>query len=159
MDQLTFAQLLGNYGEFVGAIAVVATLGYLSLEVRRSRLATLASVEMIRSEQSIREVLADRESEFMPSLVVRARAGEALSEEELYRIDRTTILSITRLLSDFAQRKTLGLKIPRGGPFNALRENLEIFGAPVRERWSHFRSFTPQEFVEWVEGNVPELAQ
>ena len=26
MDHLTFAQLLGNYGEFVGAIAVVATL-------------------------------------------------------------------------------------------------------------------------------------
>ena len=26
MDHQTFAQLLGNYGEFVGAIAVVATL-------------------------------------------------------------------------------------------------------------------------------------
>ena len=34
MDHQAFAQLLGNYGEFVGAIAVVATLGYLSVQVR-----------------------------------------------------------------------------------------------------------------------------
>jgi len=27
MDHKSFAQLLGNYGEFVGAIAVVVTLG------------------------------------------------------------------------------------------------------------------------------------
>ena len=37
MDHLTFAQLLGNYGEFVGAIAVVATLVYLAVQVRHSR--------------------------------------------------------------------------------------------------------------------------
>jgi hypothetical protein len=34
MDHQTFAQLLGNYGEFVGALAVVATLVYLTLQVR-----------------------------------------------------------------------------------------------------------------------------
>lgn len=34
MDHQTFAQLLGNYGEFVGAIAVVATLIYLARQVR-----------------------------------------------------------------------------------------------------------------------------
>jgi len=34
MDHQAFAQLLGNYGEFVGAIAVVATLVYLSMQVR-----------------------------------------------------------------------------------------------------------------------------
>jgi hypothetical protein len=36
MDHLTFAQLLGNYGEFVGALAVVATLAYLALQIRRN---------------------------------------------------------------------------------------------------------------------------
>ncbi len=37
MDHLTFAQLLGSYGEFFGAIAVIATLIYLSIQVRHSR--------------------------------------------------------------------------------------------------------------------------
>jgi hypothetical protein len=36
MDHQAFAQLLGNYGEFVGAIAVVVTLGYLTVQVRMS---------------------------------------------------------------------------------------------------------------------------
>jgi len=36
MDHLTFAQLLGNYGEFVGAIAVVVTLGYLAVQIRQN---------------------------------------------------------------------------------------------------------------------------
>ena len=37
------AQLLGNFGEFVGAIAVVATLAYLSVQVRHSTSATQAA--------------------------------------------------------------------------------------------------------------------
>ena len=48
MDHLTFAQLLGNYGEFVGAIAVVATLGYLAVQIRQqnreSRQAAMSTV-------------------------------------------------------------------------------------------------------------------
>jgi hypothetical protein len=40
MDHLTFAQLLGNYGEFFGAIAVVVTLGYLAIQIRQSNLAS-----------------------------------------------------------------------------------------------------------------------
>ena len=36
MDHQAFAQLLGNYGEFVGAIAVVLTLFYLTTQIRQS---------------------------------------------------------------------------------------------------------------------------
>ena len=36
MDHQAFAQLLGNYGEFIGAIVVVLTLGYLTLQVRQN---------------------------------------------------------------------------------------------------------------------------
>ena len=36
MDYQAFAQLLGNYGEFFGSIAVFITLAYLSVQVRSS---------------------------------------------------------------------------------------------------------------------------
>jgi hypothetical protein len=36
MDHQAIAQLLGNYGEFVGALAVVATLFYLAVQVRQN---------------------------------------------------------------------------------------------------------------------------
>lgn len=43
MDHQAFAQLLGNYGEFVGAIAVVVTLLYLSLQIRQNTRASQAA--------------------------------------------------------------------------------------------------------------------
>ena len=36
MDHQVFAQMLGNYGEFVGAIAVVATLAYLAVQIQQN---------------------------------------------------------------------------------------------------------------------------
>jgi len=42
VDHQTFAQMLGNYGEFVGAIGVVVTLGYLSLQIRQNTKAARA---------------------------------------------------------------------------------------------------------------------
>jgi len=35
MDHQAFAQLLGNYGEFVGSIAVLATVFYLALQIKQ----------------------------------------------------------------------------------------------------------------------------
>jgi len=43
MDHQAFAQLLGNYGEFVGAVAVVITLGYLALQIRHNTTALKSS--------------------------------------------------------------------------------------------------------------------
>jgi hypothetical protein len=37
MDLMSMAQLLGNFGEFFGAIAVFVTLGYLALQIRETR--------------------------------------------------------------------------------------------------------------------------
>ena len=36
MDHQALAQLLGNYGEFVGSLAVIATLVYLAIQVRQN---------------------------------------------------------------------------------------------------------------------------
>ena len=36
MSALEFSQLLGNYGEFVGAIAIVVTLIYLAVQIRQN---------------------------------------------------------------------------------------------------------------------------
>ena len=51
MDHLAFAQLLGSYGEFVGAIAVVATLGYLAVQLRQNTQSLRISAELAVSQQ------------------------------------------------------------------------------------------------------------
>ena len=50
MDFITTSQILGNVGEFVGAIAVVITLAYLAVQVRHSKEATDANSIIARTE-------------------------------------------------------------------------------------------------------------
>jgi len=48
MDHQAFAQVLGNYGEFLGAIAVVATLAYLARQIRdQNRANEIAAFESV----------------------------------------------------------------------------------------------------------------
>ena len=64
MDHLTFAQLLGNYGEFIGAIAVVITLGYLAVQIRQN------TAQLRENEMSLR----------------RAEAHSTFAQHDRYRL-------------------------------------------------------------------------
>jgi len=55
MSLMETTQLLGNVGEFVGAIAVVATLAYLAVQVRHGREATEINTNQLKGE-AIREI-------------------------------------------------------------------------------------------------------
>ena len=52
MDLMSTAQLLGNFGEFAGAIAVVATLFYLAVQVKQSKEATKANTQSLQGRAS-----------------------------------------------------------------------------------------------------------
>ena len=92
MDHQAIAQLLGSYGEFIGAIAVVVTLAFLAIQVRYSRTALDASMAQREAEslnhfsQSISEwnltVFGDAE---LSDLVLRGRTGEQLESKESER--------------------------------------------------------------------------
>jgi hypothetical protein len=83
MDHQAFAQLLGSYGEFIGAIAVVLTLGYLAVQVRQNThqiQSNAASVEastyqslMVQIIELNRGLAADPQ---LSEIVVKAREGE-----------------------------------------------------------------------------------
>lgn len=91
MDHQTFAQLLGNYGEFVGAIAVVATLAYLAIQIRQNT----RSNYVVRGDIARERLFAINESIMnnrdLAELVSRCREDTALHEldgEEQERVDR-----------------------------------------------------------------------
>ena len=97
MDHQAFAELLGNYGEFVGAIAVVVTLFYLALQVRHSKSATEANTRSLEQsrELAMNEAgfnLVKSRQDFANALVpytdiwIRGNAGEVLDavEAEIY---------------------------------------------------------------------------
>ena len=53
MDLMSTAQLLGNFGEFVGAIGVVGTLIYLAVQVRQSKEALDANTKALDENRTL----------------------------------------------------------------------------------------------------------
>ena len=75
MDLMSTAQLLGNFGEFVGAIAVVVTLAYLAVQVRQSRETLGANTRALEEAQKQARVNALREVAFNWNSIVRNAMG------------------------------------------------------------------------------------
>ena len=93
--------MLGNYGEFIGAIAVLVTLFYLALQVRHSKEATeantrsidenrkiaMAQIYQARSAESAAHYRLLAESEYIPVRLKLDESGvDSLSAEELTRL-------------------------------------------------------------------------
>ena len=102
MSILEFMDVLGNLGEFVGAIAVLVTLGYLTVQIRQNtqalrfqsgresaRLHTDIALALMRPE--VGEVLA------------RAARGEAIAEAEHNYVDQFVYAWMSALHQDFLE--------------------------------------------------------
>ena len=83
MEFLNVAQLLGNLGEFVGAIAVVITLIYLSIQLRQTNRQSEAAAQTAFMEGWNREVKGFIKD---PSTIISLRKGfgdfSSLSKDE-----------------------------------------------------------------------------
>ncbi len=101
-------QDLGNIGEFVGAVGVIATLAYLAVQVRQNtralRASTFQEISTAMSQSS--EAIATHPD--LVSLVFKGAEGLAnLTPEELHRYNLTLLMIFRRLESVYVQR-TLG---------------------------------------------------
>ena len=86
---------IGAIGEIIGAIAVVATLFYLAIQVRETRKdAKLSAIQAQRSavqanrELRIQMFCSERDSPYIPAIRIKADHGEELDEEEKLRLAR-----------------------------------------------------------------------
>jgi hypothetical protein len=87
MDHQAFAQLLGNYGEFLGSIGVIATLIYLAIQIRQNTSVAQASTRQAIAESGqalTRDFLDSRE---MAEIFVRHLGGERLAAVDRLRLN------------------------------------------------------------------------
>jgi len=92
MDFMSIAQLLGNLGEFVGAIAVVVTLGFLVHQLRQNTRALDESSRLAlinQADESYRDIsrwrgMVTNDSE-LTEIWHRGTAGEELSDVDAER--------------------------------------------------------------------------
>ena len=146
MDHLTIAQLLGNYGEFVGAIAVVVTLIYLARQVRANSEMLSRSVQASRIESSRavnegfdrwRSMIVDTESEEL-----WFRGINDLSELNRAELIRFTMIASTFIWNCsfmYQQQRTEGL-------YPDVNEQLwqDLFVHPGFREWlnEHYQFFS-----------------
>ena len=86
MSSLEISELLGNYGEFVGAIAVVATLAYLSIQIRANTKSTRSQTLLDSSIQYQNLLLAPVHSAELRAAIQKDHNREALTPSERIRL-------------------------------------------------------------------------
>lgn len=85
MDLMSTAQLMGNFGEFFGAVAVVATLVYLTVQIRQSNLA--AQTTAIQGFFDSWGSVSNRDRNFIPIM----RKGYTLRWEEISKDEQVEL--------------------------------------------------------------------
>jgi hypothetical protein len=147
---------LGDIGELVGGLALIASLIYLAVQIRQNT----ASVRL-QVEQAIRRDQFDLRRPFIENpdladLLVRAIADfDSLSPAERFRANMTSANAIEHLQRIFLLREE-GL-VHWESQEAVLRSYLAL--EPVRRWWSSGREILQPEFVEYVERHIqPTLA-
>jgi hypothetical protein len=163
MDHQAFAQLLGNYGEFVGAIAVVVTLVYLAVQVRHSRAATEANTKQLESS-SLREMAARMENRTLllatdSELADRVMRAE-IAPESLTELDKWQMSwYVASWVADFEEayrQFSLGT-IPESAlisRMNNMKRLLQTRG--VTELWELLLLQVDPRFATWVKSHINE---
>ncbi|MCP5183699.1 MAG: hypothetical protein H6993_07035 [Pseudomonadales bacterium] len=151
---MTIAEL-GALGEFVGSLAVLATLIYLAIQTRQSKEAVISATRLNIMDQRVRSLWSQSESAHIPLLIAKAMRDEALDDEELVRVRALFKAEFVRCRYMFAQEITA--ESAPGTMFGTLKEYQKTFGRHGGEIWNDYIENTgaSSAFVEWVEEHVP----
>ena len=76
---------IGAIGEIIGAVAVFATLIYLSLQIRHNSAMTKAAIRQARVDWSLEWAAAFANSDYLPAIHLKVQTGEELTSEEELR--------------------------------------------------------------------------
>ena len=158
MDHQAFAQLLGNYGEFVGAIAVVVTLAYLTIQIRQNNKSIRSQIytSWVDTGALVHTLRADHPAVF------RMAISPGTSPDELTE-DQTQIAeSICAHMFNLFEAQYLHFINGNieSSVFDAKRRNMHWrFAAPfVRRTWTKIGEHVyDKRFVEWMNSEIQRV--
>jgi hypothetical protein len=77
---------LGNLGEFVGSIAVLATLIYLAIQIRQNTVATRIQIRQAIADSQFANINSRATDDRLPIIIAKVNANEELNPEEEQRL-------------------------------------------------------------------------
>ncbi len=151
MDHQAFAQLLGNYGEFVGAIAIVITLIYLALQLKQNTASVRSSAYQTWVEVATAELSAGQNAAMSPVIATGLSSPASLTHENwmmfgnychqfVLRAESTYYLKKQKIIAASISEKELD----RGAAFLAAAGPAQWWSAGGRTQFT-------EEFVEMIE--------
>ena len=152
MSALEFSQLLGNYGEFVGAIAVVITLVYLATQVRQNTRMMRASIRQARSDSSV-HLYSLGATSVIAEIRDKESRGEALTELEEERMFLWNISIWRQQQTIFFQAQDGLLDVQTRDEQSAIVRNL-MKSPSARRYWADQRRTLDSRFVAWVDDAI-----
>ncbi len=109
MSTLEISQLLGNYGEFVGAIAIVVTLIYLAVQIRQNTASSQAASRDSMARLTYDFTMRIASDDSMASLFRRGQNDpNSLDDDELF----LTLSDLSRLGGHVPMQTLVHLLIP-----------------------------------------------
>ena len=162
MDHQGFAQLLGNYGEFLGSIAVLITLVYLATQVRNSNRYEAAKHIDVHMDRIRERFLLLAQNEDLARIDRIAAQGGSLNEDEKSRWRAFVIHQILCMRDAWLRADLLG-GIPGRPPLFYLDMLAQLLGKnpAAREVWQEESRDNPawsDEFVEYVNQRLAEMS-
>ncbi len=150
MSAAEIVQVLGDIGDFLGSIGVLATLVYLSVQVRESRkVAQFAAVQANRSER-IAWFISVRDSPYIEPIQLKVASGAPLTEEEEGRLGAHCSGSWALTYSEWVQRE-----VHAAGEYATRDEAHMQIMVTSQTQMSWWREFGvkvyPDAFVRYVE--------
>ncbi len=149
MSALEFSQLLGNYGEFVGAIAIVITLVYLAIQVRQNTRMMRASIRQARSDSAVHLYSLGATSVIAENREKESR-GEALTEVEEDRMFLWNICIWRQQQTTFFQAQDGLLDVQTGDEQSIIVRTLTQ-SPSTRRFWADPMRALDSRFVAWVD--------
>jgi hypothetical protein len=156
MDLMTTAQLLGNLGEFLGSIAVVATLIYLAIQIRHSSRQTETQIEQYQYQQWSNSLQIPAASSQVSDLCVRGQQSRTdLSESERFQFDMFTTLAINAV--EHAYRNDSDAhNSPDAETWMAV-VRLWIDNPGGMEYWKDQRELFYPDFANWIDTRLSQV--
>ena len=105
MTLLELSEIFGNFGEFVGAIAVVVTLVYLTLQIKQNTNATMAQIYQARSDSGQQQALVIAQSTELSAIMKKMRSDEGFVDtSKLELLDEAEMEQLRWLQTSFRAR-------------------------------------------------------
>jgi len=141
---------LGSVGEFIAAIATLATLIYLAIQVRQNTKALRATTFQQVSEAMAQNVSHLTDSGELAAIALKAAAGDELDPVEKVRYQGMMLMSMRRLESIYQHHRLGSIDADQVKGFEI--SMISLLRVPIAlEWWSNAKVTFHQQFVKYVD--------